>query len=159
MRLNLRGAEAVGQASDEVLAAARRACPEARIDGVLLSPMEEQGVECIVGVQRDPAFGPVVMLGLGGVLVEVLKDVSFRSAPLNRDMAMDMINELRGKAILDGVRGQPPADIGALADLLVNVSRFAVAAGDGLESLDINPVRVRAEGRGVVALDALVIGR
>ena len=159
VRLNLRGAEAVGQASDEVLAAARRACPEARIDGVLLSPMEEQGVECIVGVQRDPAFGPVVMLGLGGVLVEVLKDVSFRSAPLNRDMAMDMINELRGRAILDGVRGQPPADIGALADLLVKVSHFAVAAGDSLESLDINPVRVRAGGQGVVALDALVIGR
>ncbi|ASK35667.1 acetate--CoA ligase family protein [Alloalcanivorax mobilis] len=159
VRLNLRGADQVARACDEILAAARQACPDARLDGVLLSPMESEGVECIVGVQRDPAFGPVVMLGLGGVLVEVLGDVSFRTAPLNRDMAMEMIDELRGKALLFGARGRPHADVDALVDLLMRVSEFAVAAGDSLESLDINPVLVRAKGEGVVALDGLLIGR
>ncbi|GAA5128399.1 acetate--CoA ligase family protein [Alloalcanivorax gelatiniphagus] len=159
VRLGLRGGDAVAEACDAVLAAARQACPEARIDGALISPMEGDGVECIVGVQRDPTFGPVVMLGLGGVLVEVLKDVSFRSAPVNRDMALEMIDELRGRALLDGVRGQAPSDVSALADLLVRVSEFAMASGDSLDSLDINPVRVRSAGHGVVALDAVVIGR
>ncbi|MGB1409755.1 acetate--CoA ligase family protein, partial [Alloalcanivorax venustensis] len=112
-----------------------------------------------VGVQRDPAFGPVVMLGLGGVFVEVLGDVSFRTAPLTRSMALAMIDELHGRDLLFGARGRPRADVEALAALLVKVSEFAVSAGDSLESLDINPVLVRPEGRGAVALDALVIGR
>lgn len=159
VRLNLAGAESVAEAFDQITANARDACPDARIDGVLLSPMEKGGVECIVGVQRDPSFGPVVMLGLGGVFVEVLRDVSFRSAPVSKKMAADMISELRGRDMLKGVRGQPPADIDALSDLIVRVSEFAVAAGDSLESLDINPVLVRPEGQGVVALDALVVGR
>lgn len=159
VRLNLRGADQVACACDEILVAAREACPDAHIDGVLLSPMEGEGVECIVGVQRDPAFGPVVMLGLGGILVEVLGDVSFRTAPLHREMALEMIEELRGKPLLFGARGRPPADVDALVDLLVRVSEFAVAAGDSLESLDINPVLVRAEGKGLVALDGLLIGR
>jgi acetate---CoA ligase (ADP-forming) len=159
VRLNLEGPEAVARAYTEITEAARNACPHASLDGVLLSPMEGEGVECIVGVQRDPAFGPVMMLGLGGVFVEVLGDVSFRTAPLTPAMASDMIDELRGRDLLFGARGRPPADVAALADLLVRVSEFAVAAGDGLESLDINPVLVRPEGRGAVALDALVIGR
>jgi acyl-CoA synthetase (NDP forming) len=159
VRLNLRGADQVALACDEILTAARDACPDARIDGVLLSPMEDEGVECIVGVQHDPAFGPVVMLGLGGIFVELLGDVSLRTAPVDRDMALEMIEELRGKALLFGARGRPPADVGALADLLVRVSDFALAAGDSLDSLDINPVLVRPQGQGVVALDGLVIGR
>ncbi len=159
VRLNLADADAVARAYTEITLAAREACPDARLDGVLLSPMEYEGVECIVGVQRDPAFGPVVMLGLGGVFVEVLGDVSFRTAPLTPAMAMNMIGELRGRELLFGARGRPRADVGALAELLVRVSEFAVAAGDSLESLDINPVLVRPEGRGAVALDALVIGR
>lgn len=159
MKLNLSGADAVAAAYQEIIASAGAACPDARIDGVLLSPMENGGVECIVGVQRDPAFGPVVMLGLGGVFVEVLGDVSFRTAPLDKDDAVAMIDELRGRDLLFGARGRPPADVDALADLLVTVSGFAIAAGDTLDSLDINPVLVRAQGEGVVALDGLLIGR
>lgn len=159
VRLNLRSADQAALACDEILAAARAACPDARIDGVLLSPMEGDGIECIVGVQHDPAFGPVVMLGLGGIFVELLGDVSLRTAPVDHDMALEMIDELRGKALLFGARGRPPADVGALADLLVRVSDFALAADDSLDSLDINPVLVRPQGHGVVALDGLVIGR
>ncbi len=159
VRLNLGSASAVSGACEEILATARAARPEARLDGVLLSPMESDGVECIVGVQHDATFGPVVMLGLGGVFVEVLGDVSFRTAPLDHDTARAMIDELRGRDLLYGARGRPRADLDALSDLLVRVSRFAVAAGDSLDSLDINPVLVRPEGRGAVALDALVIGR
>lgn len=159
VRLNLADADAVTRAYTEITRAAREACPDARLDGVLLSPMEGEGVECIVGVQRDPAFGPVVMLGLGGVFVEVLGDVSFRTAPLTPSMALAMIDELRGRDLLFGARGRSRADVEALAALLVKVSEFAVSAGDSLESLDINPVLVRPEGRGAVALDALVIGR
>jgi len=159
VRLNLTDTDAVTRAYTEITQAVREACPDARLDGVLLSPMEGEGVECIVGVQRDPAFGPVVMLGLGGVFVEVLGDVSFRTAPLTRSMALTMVDELRGRDLLFGARGRPRADVEALAALLVKVSEFAVSAGDSLESLDINPVLVRPEGRGAVALDALVLGK
>lgn len=159
VRLRLDSPDAVATAYREIMDAAQAAHPQARLDGVLLSPMEGDGVECIVGVQRDPAFGPVVMLGLGGVFVEVLGDVSFRTAPLTTAMAMTMVDELRGRDLLFGARGRPKADVAALADLLVRVSEFAVAAGDSLESLDINPVLVRPDGQGAVALDALIIGR
>lgn len=158
VRLNLSGEEQVAAAFDEMVAAAKTAMPEARIDGVLVAAMERGGVECIVGIQNDPAFGPVVMLGLGGVFVEVLRDVSFRTAPLDLATAYDMIGELRGKAVLEGVRGQPPADVDALAQLLVDVSRFAMSTQGRLKTVDINPVLVRSRGQGVVALDALIIG-
>lgn len=158
VRLNLSGEEQVAAAFDEMVAAAKTAMPEARIDGVLVAAMERGGVECIVGIQNDPAFGPVVMLGLGGVFVEVLRDVSFRTGPLDLATAYDMIGELRGKAVLEGVRGQPPADVDALAQLLVDVSRFAMSTQGRLKTVDINPVLVRSRGQGVVALDALIIG-
>lgn len=159
VRLNLSGGTEVAAAYEQIVTSVRQARPDAHIDGVLLSPMEMQGVECIVGVKADPVFGPVVMLGLGGVFVEVLRDVTFRVAPLDHDSALAMIGELRGHALLRGVRGQPPADIEALVHLLIKVSEFAIAAGGTLDSLDINPVLVRPQGHGVVALDALIVGR
>ena len=116
-------------------------------------------IETIIGVKRDPVFGPVVMFGLGGIHVEVLKDVVFRLPPFDEAEARRMIAEIRGHALLEGVRGQTPADIDALARALAAVSRFAAAAGEALESLDINPFAVLPEGRGAVALDALIVTR
>ena len=107
----------------------------------------------------DPSFGPVVMFGLGGIFVEVLKDVTFRAAPFDIAEAHRMIREIRGYPMLEGVRGAPPADIDALADLLSALSRFAAANERSLDSIDLNPVRVFEAGKGVVALDALIVTR
>ncbi|MEQ8397964.1 acetate--CoA ligase family protein [Thalassobaculum sp.] len=131
--------------------------PDAAIDGVIVAAMAPAGVEAVVGVQNDPTFGPVVMVGLGGVLVEVLEDVSFRLAPFGVAEARRMIAELKGARIFAGVRGAPPADVEALADLLARVSVFAAAEAERLVSVDLNPVRVLEAGNGVVALDALVV--
>jgi len=134
-------------------------CPDARIEGVLIAPMAPDGVETIVGVNRDLVFGPAVMFGLGGVHVEVLQDVVFRLAPFGRREAMAMIDQIRGRAILSGVRGAAESDVDALANLLVILSQFAAAHTDDIETIDLNPVRVLEKGRGVVALDALIVPR
>ena len=144
-------------ARDTILERAAEKAPGARIDGVLVSPMVTGGVETIVGVARDPVFGPVVMFGLGGVFVEVLKDVTFRIAPFDVEEACRMIREIRGYPMLEGVRGAAPADVDALAEMLSALSRFAAANADRIESIDLNPVRVLEKGRGVVALDALIV--
>jgi acyl-CoA synthetase (NDP forming) len=158
VRLNLRDADAVRAAHAAILADAARRAPGARMDGVLVAPMlGEPGVECILGVQRDPAYGPVVMVGLGGVLVEVIRDVSVRVAPFGRQDALAMIDALRGRRLLDAHRGRAAVDVGVLADALVALSRLAVAAGDTLDSIDINPFVVLRQG--AVALDAVVMGR
>ena len=115
------------------------------------------GVETIIGVQHDPVFGPVVMFGLGGVFVEVLRDVTFRVAPFDQAEARRMIAEIRGAAILAGARGRPPADIDALAGALSLLSRFAAAQAGGFASIEINPLLVRPQGHGVAALDALIV--
>jgi acyl-CoA synthetase (NDP forming) len=157
--LGLADAAAVTQGFDELIGRARRHRPEARLDGVLVAPMREGGVETIIGVQRDPVFGPVVMFGLGGVFVEVLQDVTFRLAPFDDSEARAMIREIRGAALLDGVRGVAPADIAALAVALARVSQFAAAHADAIESIDINPFLVLPKGQGAVALDALIVPR
>jgi acyl-CoA synthetase (NDP forming) len=157
VKLGLKDAGAVAAAFDAILAAARDSAPQARLDGVMVSPMVSGGVETIIGVHRDPVFGPTVLCGLGGVLVEVLKDVTFRVAPFGTDEAHRMIRELRGYALLEGVRGRPPADVDALADALARLSAFAAANADTVESIDINPLLVQQKG--AVALDALIVGR
>jgi acyl-CoA synthetase (NDP forming) len=158
VRLNLHDADAVRAAHAAILSDAARLAPGVRVDGVLVAPMlGEPGVECILGVQRDAAYGPVVMVGLGGVMVEVIRDVSFRIAPFGRADALAMIDALRGRRLLDAYRGRAALDVGALADALVALSRLAVAAGDTLDSIDVNPFVLLP--RGAVALDAVVIGR
>jgi acyl-CoA synthetase (NDP forming) len=152
--LGLSDAEAVRAAAARLMVETQRLKPDARIEGVLIAPMIRGGVECIIGVQKDPVFGPVVMFGLGGVLVEAMKDVSFRLAPFD---ARRMIDEIKARAVLDGWRGGPPTDIDALADALAALSRFAAAAGDQLESVDLNPFVVLPKGQGAVALDAVLI--
>jgi succinyl-CoA synthetase beta subunit len=110
----------------------------------------------ILGIKRDPLFGPVVLCGFGGILVELLKDVSIGIPPLSRKHARDMLKRLRGFAMLGGVRGQPRADIGALCEAIAGLSRLAWSFADQLAGLDINPLIVLPEGQGVVAVDAVV---
>jgi acyl-CoA synthetase (NDP forming) len=135
--------------------AARAGGRRARIDGVLVCEMVTGGVETVVGVSQDPLFGPVVMAGLGGIFVEVLKDVTFRVPPFGADEAERMLHELQGFAMLQGVRGAKPADVDALVDIIVKVQRLALDLADVLGELDVNPLVVKP--RGAVALDALIV--
>lgn len=158
VRLHLQDAGAVRAAYREILEEAARHAPAARLDGLLVAPMIKGGVECILGVQRDPVYGPVVMFGLGGVLVEAMRDVAFRMAPFDERDAHAMIDEIRGRRVLAGMRGQPPADVSALASALAALSRFAWANRDAVVSVDVNPFIVLPLGGGALALDAVVIG-
>jgi acyl-CoA synthetase (NDP forming) len=155
--LNLADAESVRRGFAELMARAAVRAPAAHIDGVLVAPYISGGVETILGIKRDPIFGPVIMFGLGGVFVEVLKDVALRLAPIDKTDALAMITEIKGRAILEGARGRQPSDIDALADTLVSLSQFAAAHADEIESIDINPFLVLPRGRGGYALDALVV--
>ncbi|MFI0812504.1 acetate--CoA ligase family protein [Streptomyces echinatus] len=129
------------------------------LDGVLVCQMVEQGVEMMVGVGHDDLFGPTVTVGLGGVLVEVLRDAAVRVPPFGEDQARAMLGELRGRALLDGVRGRPPADVDALVEVVLRVQRMALELDSRIAELDINPLMVLPRGQGAVALDALVVCR
>ncbi|MFF7982102.1 acetate--CoA ligase family protein [Streptomyces sp. NPDC007901] len=129
------------------------------LDGVLVCQMVERGVEMVVGVTHDDLFGPTVTVGLGGVLVEVLHDAAVRVPPFGEEQARDMLAELRGRALLDGVRGRPPADLDALVEVILRVQRMALELGGQLAELDINPLMVLDQGQGAVALDALAVCR
>jgi acyl-CoA synthetase (NDP forming) len=137
-----------------MISTAKKSAPTARIDGVLVAEMV-QGIETVVGVAQDDLFGPVVMFGLGGVLVEVLKDVTFRVPPFTRSDATAMLGELAGAAMLKGVRGQPAADRAALVDALMKIQHLAVDLSADVAELDINPLL--AGPKGVVAADALIV--
>jgi acetate---CoA ligase (ADP-forming) len=152
VRLRLRGDEEIRTAADELLATAARHGVVAR--GLLLEPMADAGVELIVGIERDPSFGPCVIVGLGGVFTEALDDVALRLAPVSQAVAMAMLDELRGARLLDGVRGGPPVDKEAVASLIVDLSRLAVDRSDLFE-VDLNPVIASADG--AVAVDGLVV--
>ncbi|MYS90216.1 MULTISPECIES: acetate--CoA ligase family protein [Streptomyces] len=127
------------------------------LDGVLVCQMVEHGVEMVVGVTHDDLFGPTVTVGLGGVLVEVLRDTAVGVPPFGEERARDMLAGLRGRALLDGVRGRPPADLDALVEVVLRVQRMALELGDQLAELDINPLMVLPQGQGAVALDALAV--
>lgn len=157
VKLNLKNAQQVQQEMACMVAHVRQQAPNALLDGVILSPMIQGGTETIVGVFTDPSLGPVVMFGLGGVFVEVLKDVTFRVAPFNIQEAHRMIREIKGFAMLEGVRGGKPADINALAQMLSDLSQFAYVNHGQYESIDLNPVLVFPEGEGLMALDALIV--
>ena len=119
--------------------------------------MVTDGVEVIVGVSDDPLLGPILLFGSGGVLVEVYQDVALRRCPITTDEAHEMISEVKGVRLLQGFRGRPPADVDALAHILVNVSHMAVHLSGRLAELDINPLMVLPAGEGVKAADALVM--
>ena len=152
--LGLESAGAAAEAYDGIIAAVGAAQPGAVIEGVSVQSMAEPGVEVIVGMTTDAQFGPVMMFGLGGIMVEVLGDVAFRLAPLGEGDARDMIDEIQGRQVLDGVRGQPPVDVAAIAAMLDQVSQFAAAHPEVAE-LDLNPV-IATPG-GAIAVDARIV--
>jgi acetyltransferase len=154
VRLNLEGDDAIGEAYGAILANAERAQPNADIRGVVVSPMAREGVEVIIGTKIDALFGPVIMFGLGGIFVEMLKDVSFRVLPITHSLAKEMIAEIRSAGILDGVRGRPARDKRALAKLLVTCSDLIESYPD-IEEMDLNPVIVHDNGLSIV--DARII--
>jgi len=156
VRLNITSDSELASAYEEVLANARAYKKDARIEGVLVQEMAKDGVEAILGVTNDPLFGPAVMFGLGGIFAEVLKDVSFRLAPVTPSVAREMVEEIGGYPVLAGARGRPRADVDALVDAIVRLSALAVDLKDHLAELDINPLFVFTEGKGVKAADALI---
>jgi acyl-CoA synthetase (NDP forming) len=154
--LNVGDAAAVRDGYGVLLSRAKQAAPSARIEGVLVAKQMQGGVECILGIHRDPVFGPIAMFGLGGIFVEVMKDVVFRRCPFGVDVAEQMIRSIKGAPLLLGARGRPPVDIKALAAMLARLSAFAVAAGPKLQSIDLNPVFAMPDGQGAFAADAVV---
>ena len=156
VRLGLRDAESVESAFDEIARAVEDRAPDAEVRGVLVQEMVPPGVELILGIERDPVFGPMVLCGLGGVHAELLRDFALRRAPVDRETADEMLRELRGYALLEGARGGAVADIDAVVDAVVGLSRIAVGARAWIEELDINPLIVLPRGGGCVAVDALI---
>ncbi|AZV80750.1 CoA-binding protein (plasmid) [Parasedimentitalea marina] len=147
--LKISGEGAMRSAYREILANARAYNPDAHVHGVLVAPMAQSGVEIIIGVVHDPMFGPVMMFGLGGIFVEVLKDVAFRALPMSQADAREMIEEIQSSNILDGVRGGVPVDKTSLEDLMMKVSQLALAHPE-IKEIDLNPVIVRNDGYDVV---------
>jgi acyl-CoA synthetase (NDP forming) len=154
VKLNLKDKEAVAAAYDEIVANSKKAVANARIAGVAVQHMAPQGTEVIVGMTTDPQFGPVLMFGLGGIMVEVLKDVSFRLVPLADKDADQMIGEIKGRPVLEGVRGQPASDIKALKQTILKVSEF-VEKHPEVRELDLNPVFAYPDG--AMAVDARIV--
>jgi len=154
VKLGLKTAKQAGKAYDEILAAIKREYPRAVIQGVSVQKMARPGVEVIIGMSKDDQFGPVLMFGLGGILVEVLKDVSFRIVPLERRDAAEMIREIKGYPLLEGYRGLEPVDVANLESLLLRVSDF-VEKHPEIKEIDLNPIF--AYSQGAVAVDARVI--
>jgi succinyl-CoA synthetase beta subunit len=146
-----------GQTYNQLTTNASHYKPGAHIDGVLVSPMVNGGVELILGAKIDPVFGPVVMAGLGGVFTEVLQDVAFRRAPISDDTACEMVDELHGRAMLHGARGKAPVAMRELGAAISRLSIFAAAHADEIESVEMNPVRAREHD--CIALDALIVRR
>ncbi|MFB6845953.1 acetate--CoA ligase family protein [Streptomyces sp. NPDC056373] len=157
VKIGLTSASQVRDAYRELTDIARY--EDVALDGVLVCQMVEQGVEMVVGVAHDDLFGPTVTVGLGGVLVEVLRDTAVGVPPFGEEQARDMLAGLRGRALLDGVRGRPPADLDALVEVVLRVQRMALELGDRLAELEINPLMVLPQGQGAVALDALAVCR
>jgi acyl-CoA synthetase (NDP forming) len=155
LALGLATDETVRAAYDEILASARAHHAEAEIEGVLVQPMAPPGLEVILGIRRDPNFGPLLMVGLGGVQVEVLGDVAFAPVPLDTAGARRLLDRLAGRALLDGGRGRPPADLEALVRLMVGLSRFAAEQRDLIAEIDLNPVLVHDQG--LTVADALIV--
>lgn len=154
--LQIDSARQVREGFATLMQRARAAAPNARIEGVLVARQLTGGVECIMGLTHDPVFGPVAMFGLGGIFVEVLKDVVFHRCPFGPDVAETMIRSIRGAPLLQGARGQPPVDIKALANMLSRLSAVGDVCRDQVMSIDLNPVLALPAGLGAFALDAVV---
>ena len=155
--LNLKGAKEAGDAFDLIMENVKKHCPEAGINGILMVPMLKPGLEMIIGVNNDPQFGPMIMAGMGGIFVELFKDVVVYPAPVNKAEAMRMLQSLKAFKLLNGYRGGEKYDIDALCDTIVSVGNFAAANKDSLKELDINPLFVYPEDEGVGVADSLIV--
>ncbi|KJS50652.1 MAG: acyl-CoA synthetase, partial [Peptococcaceae bacterium BRH_c23] len=156
--VNISSAQDVAAKFNEIMEKGLIYNPQAKINGILIQEQIPPGVEAIIGLQRDPVLGTQIMFGLGGIFVEVLKDVVLKPVPLSREDAHNMLREIKGAALLNGVRGRAAVDKEALVEILLGVSQLAVEAGGSLLSLDINPVTVLEQGRGAKILDGVLVG-
>jgi acyl-CoA synthetase (NDP forming) len=154
VKVNLKNKTEVENAFDAIMLSCKAAVPTARIEGVSVQSMAKSGIEVIIGVIKDPSFGPVIMFGLGGVFVEILKDVSFRIVPIEKSDAEEMINEIKGKKLLEGYRGQEPADVASLQQMLLKLSDLVNTTPE-IEEIDMNPVFSYKDG--AVVVDARII--
>jgi acetate---CoA ligase (ADP-forming) subunit beta len=154
VKLNLKTSAQVAKAYEDIMKSVKDKYPEAKVLGVSVQKMAKPGVEVIIGMSKDPQFGPVIMFGLGGVWVEVLKDVSFRIVPLEPRDAREMIQEIKGKALLEGYRGQEAVDISNLEKMILKVSSFVNQHAE-IKELDLNPVFAYKDG--AVAVDARIV--
>jgi acetyl-CoA synthetase (ADP-forming) len=152
--LNLKNGRQVREAYKKIISNVKRCKPDARIVGILVQEMAPSSTEVIVGMTKDPQFGPALMFGLGGIFVEVLKDVSFRVAPITERDAREMITEIRGYPVLMGYRGMPPADVDTLVQILLKTSKLVTEHLE-VDQLDLNPIMVYEKGAKVV--DARII--
>jgi acyl-CoA synthetase (NDP forming) len=149
IKLNLKGQAEVQEAFEEIMGNACKVTTRDRVLGALISPMAAEGQECIIGMTRDHQFGPVIMFGLGGIFVEVLKDVSFRVAPLAGEDIDEMIKEIKGYKVLTGIRGEKPRDIDAIRRILARLSDMAIDNPE-IQEIDLNPVIIHDKGASIV---------
>jgi acyl-CoA synthetase (NDP forming) len=154
VKLNLKSEEDVTRACDDIMRSVSQKVPNARIQGLAVQPMAKPGIEVIIGMSKDPQFGPVIVFGLGGIMVEVIKDVALRIAPLSPRDAREMIREIKGYKMLTGFRGQPPVDTDTLENWLVNLSQFVMVHPE-IKEIDLNPIFAYSDG--ALAVDARVI--
>jgi acyl-CoA synthetase (NDP forming) len=157
VKLSIKDEAETTAAFDEIMTNVKTHAPDAKLEGMLIQEMAPEGIETIIGVTNDIQFGPMLLVGLGGVFVEVFNDVALYPVPLNKDEAINMIRQLKGFKLLSGYRGGSPCDVEALAEVMVNVSDYASEHKDDLKELDLNPVFVYPEGKGVCAADAMIV--
>lgn len=156
VKIGIASARDARAAYREIIEAACKHAPDAAIDGVLVAKQIEGGVECFMGIKQDPSFGPIAAFGLGGIFVEIIKDIALRRCPFDESAARETILSIKAAAILKGARGQPAADIDALAQMLSRLSHFAANAGPNLDAIDLNPIVALAAGQGAYVLDAVI---
>jgi hypothetical protein len=153
--LNIDNLELARNSYQDIIKNVKNNAPNAQIDGIMISPMKRGDIECILGAKVDPVFGPIVMFGLGGIYAEVMKDIVFAEAPVNKEKAEQMISSLKSKDIFYGTRGKPPVDINSLLNAIINLSNFIAANSYKVDQVEMNPILVSETE--VIALDALII--
>ena len=157
MVLGLQNEQSVTAAYEQIIEAARRYKSDARIEGVLVQKMAPRGHELVIGMVNDSTFGPIMMVGLGGTMVELMGDVVHRPAPVSAAEATEMLRSLKSARLLTGFRGAAPIDIAPAAELIANVSRAALAYRDRIAEMELNPVILHADGSGLTIADALIM--
>lgn len=157
LKLGIKTQSELAKAYDEVIKNAKQYDPKAEIQGVLVQEMLDDGIEVIVGISRDAQFGPVILFGLGGIFVEVLKDVSLRVPPITKYDAEEMIGEIKGHRLLEGFRGKPKSDLKAIVDILLKVSKLSLDLKESILEIDLNPIIVHADGGGASVVDVRIV--